>query len=92
MGHGCVSRVTCDLHYETDWSFVLKKTLACADVATTDVCFATYACVCNNGYYRITADMPEVPKNYDGVIDPAILAKFNAKISGIETALDLSLG
>lgn len=40
--------------------------MACTEVATKDPCFATQACLCDNGYYRVASNMPERPKNYAG--------------------------
>jgi len=57
----CLSSITCDVYYELDWGFRLQKDLTCDEVKVSDLCFASYACICSTGYYRVTADMPAVP-------------------------------
>lgn len=78
---GCSSRITCDVHYEQDWSYRLQKEMTCDEAVKTDVCFVSYACVCSNGYYRITADMPAVPIDYVGSANSSVLNRFRKKIS-----------
>lgn len=58
----CTFQVSCDLHYELDWNYRLRKTINCADVASIDPCFATFACICDNGYYQIASNMPAPPQ------------------------------
>ena len=57
--------VTCDLFYELDWSYRLSYTMPCEQAAEVDPCFATYACFCDNGYFRLAENMPEVPENVE---------------------------
>ena len=33
---------------------------------TVDPCFATFACLCDNGYFRVAENMPAPPSNYLG--------------------------
>ena len=56
--------VSCDLHYELDWSYKLKADLYCETADDKDPCFATYACICDNGYFRIAENMPERPADF----------------------------
>ena len=56
----CSNNVSCDLLYDTDWSFRLRTELPCADAASKNPCFATNACLCNNGYFSVSEAMPEI--------------------------------
>ena len=59
--------VICDLHYRLDWDLLLEASTDCSDPsATTDPCFATQACLCDNGYFRVATNMPEPPAVYLG--------------------------
>lgn len=57
--------VICDLHYELDWNYYLRFESTCGEVEEKDPCFATFACVCSNGYYRIADKMPARPVDLD---------------------------
>lgn len=72
----CTDKITCDLHYEKDWTYRLRKDFTCDEAEKLDICFATNACVCDNGYYKISADMPSLPKDYSGPVDADVLAAF----------------
>ena len=57
----------CDLHYRLSWDLLLEASTACSDSsATTDPCFATQACLCDNGYFRVASNMPAAPATYPG--------------------------
>ena len=55
--------ITCDMHYELDWYYRLRYEGTCGTVEADDPCFATSACVCSNGYYRLSESMPERPED-----------------------------
>ena len=55
------------------------------------MCFASYACVCSTGYYRITEDMPAVNPSLVGLsINPSVLEKFSGKSSIADGAVTSS--
>ena len=56
----CSNNVSCDLMYDTDWSYRLRVEIPCEEADKKDPCFATNACICNNGYYSVSDAMPEV--------------------------------
>ena len=67
IDHGCQEKLSCDLHYNMDWYYLARVTdLNCADVVQIDPCFGTQACICSNGYVRISEAMPEQPDDYIG--------------------------
>lgn len=55
----CQASVKCDLHYDIDWSYRLRIELICQDAYMNDPCFATSACLCSNGYFKVANDMPD---------------------------------
>lgn len=67
--------VTCDLHYELDWNYYLRFESTCGEIAAKDPCFATFACVCSNGYFRIADKMPARPADLDNGSDLADILK-----------------
>ena len=70
VGENCQEEmgVVCDLHYKLDWDYLLEVKTSCLDLSTGDVdpCFATFACICANGYYRFAENMPEPTGTYLG--------------------------
>lgn len=68
LNQGCEGSVQCDMHYELDWSFRLRADVACENATAEEVCFATTACLCSNGYYKIAETMPapQAKDEYDG--------------------------
>ena len=71
----CGDRVSCDLLYDLDWRYRLRAELSCSEAVDRDPCFATNACLCNNGYFAVSAAMPmEVPSDYSG--DSAMFKKY----------------
>lgn len=63
----CQNTLSCDLHYALDWIYLARlENINCADVLQIDPCFGTHACICNNGYFRISEAMPEKPLDYKG--------------------------
>lgn len=71
----CSSNVSCDLHYDLDWSYRLRTIMACADAVNKDPCYATNACLCSNGYFSVSDAMPETsPDEYSG--DSSIMDLF----------------
>ena len=88
------------MHYELDWSYRLNTQKSnCAEVATKDPCFATQACLCDNGYFRVASNMPARPKNYAGIkqyLEPAeakaaALAEANAALALLQTEVNKKL-
>jgi len=69
IGDNCTDTVECELYYEPAWSFVLKASLSCAEVAAKKPCFGTFACVCDNDYKSISANMPEPPAEKKAELD-----------------------
>ena len=66
----CSSNISCDLLYDTDWSYRLRFESLCQDNIERDPCFGTSACLCDNGYFRVTEQMPdEVPDSFTGNVD-----------------------
>ena len=55
------NEITCDLYYELDWSFYFtsKSTCFMLEKAKLDPCFGTFACLCDNGYFRVSENMPD---------------------------------
>ena len=47
-----------------------------------DPCFATYACFCDNGYFRLAENMPPVPEDVE--IDEETQAKLDEANSAVE--------
>ena len=71
----CGAQVSCDLLYDLDWSYRLRTELSCAEAAKKNPCFATNACLCNNGYYAVSAAMPDdVPSDFSG--DTSVLEAY----------------
>lgn len=69
MIDNCISgSVSCDMHYELDWSTRLRTELPCEEAIIADPCFATTACLCSNDYYRVSETMPAPSSitSYDG--------------------------
>ena len=63
----CTDFVTCDLHYELSYEIYLRMEFTCEELTTADPCFGTYACICNNGFTRVSKTMPEeIPETYEG--------------------------
>ena len=57
----CDQRINCLVWYELDWDYRYLVQNECSDILMgQDPCFATYACLCSNGYSRIAANMPEL--------------------------------
>ena len=50
--------VKCEMYYEPDWNYRLEANVDCATAIEDDPCFATNACVCENGYFKISKSMP----------------------------------
>ena len=63
--------MTCDMHYELDWSYRLRTNISCADAVEIDPCFATTACMCDTGYYRVAETMPKKRSGliYNGFVE-----------------------
>lgn len=55
------------MHYEVTWEYRLRVTQSCEVTASVNPCFATYACLCDNGYFSIAEVMPPMPDTYDGI-------------------------
>ena len=74
--YSCSNLVSCDLFYDTDWNYRLRVELFCADAVQRDPCFATNACLCNNGYFKVSDAMPaEIPADFTGDSDTIELYK-----------------
>jgi len=58
----------CDMHYELDWQYRLRTKVECATAHDIDPCFATTACMCDTGFFRVVETMPTKPVElvYDG--------------------------
>ena len=57
----CDQSINCLLWYEVDWDYRYQVEARCLDMANgNDPCFATQACICSNGYRRISAIMPSL--------------------------------
>ena len=57
--------VNCHAHYDLDWTARLEfNDIDCANAEADDPCFATTACICDNGYFKIAENMPERPESY----------------------------
>ena len=54
----CEKKVICDLHYANDWDYKVKSSMSCAEARRNDPCFATNACICDNGFFRVSSLMP----------------------------------
>lgn len=61
ISDNCTETVSCELYYEPTWDLYLDAAFTCAEVETKQPCFGTFACVCDNAYYRLSNDMPEAP-------------------------------
>ena len=68
---GCRGSMMCDMHYELDWSYRLRTRVTCEEAERVDPCFATTACICDNGFFRVSEKMPAKPKDlvYDGFVE-----------------------
>ena len=68
LDQGCETSISCDMHYELDWSYRLRAPITCEQASSTDPCFASVACLCDNGFFRIAETMPKVTEadEYDG--------------------------
>ena len=81
----CTSEVTCDMHYDLDWSTKLRVTKSCSSAIADDPCFGSFACICDNEYLRIAENMPTIPDSYDGyksIIDNAVIINVSASAAG----------
>ena len=55
----CDQSINCHLWYKVDWDYKYQVEARCTDMASgNDPCFATQACICSNGYERVSASMP----------------------------------
>ena len=61
----CDVRITCDMYYELDWYYRLRYAGTCTNVEEDEPCFGTFACVCDNGYFRLLESMPERPEDVE---------------------------
>ena len=52
-GQYCIDgkKITCDLHYDTDWDYRVRGQFTCDEAFAGDICFSTHACFCSNGYF-----------------------------------------
>ena len=68
VAQDCETSIQCDMHYELDWLYRLRAEVTCEQAKNEDVCFATTACLCDNGYYKIADTMPKrgAKDFYDG--------------------------
>ena len=68
LDSGCYGSMLCDMHYELDWSYRLRTKVECSEAVKTDPCFATTACMCDTGYFKVASTMPAKPEDlvYDG--------------------------
>ena len=41
--------------------------MRCDEVTIKEPCFATFACLCDNGYFSISSEMPDIPEDYEGL-------------------------
>ena len=72
----CQETLSCDLHYNLDWYYLARmEDLNCAEVVQKDPCFGSHACICTNGYFRISEAMPEKPDDYIGDAQALAVAK-----------------
>lgn len=55
----CATTVNCDLFYQPDWGFEVQASVTCSEAIAGDACFGTFACACDNGYYRVSESMPK---------------------------------
>lgn len=62
----CTGNVACDIHYNLDWSSRVHVSVPCSDPKTDDVCYGANACICDNGFFIVTAVMPATPVSYVG--------------------------
>lgn len=58
------------MYYELNWFKRLRAQIQCSQVSTLEPCFATTACLCSNGYFRVVETMPDHPDamHYDGFV------------------------
>ena len=60
---GCVDQVECDFYYELNWDNYFRTVFPCGPLKSlADPCFGSKACICDNGYFQIQADMPSRSK------------------------------
>ena len=62
----CAGNVACDIHYKADWSSRVRVSVPCSDPKTYNVCYGSEACICDNGYFKVSAAMPDTPVDYVG--------------------------
>ena len=78
----CESVITCDIHYKLDWSYLARiSDYSCSLAIENDPCFGSHACLCNNGYFRISSAMPDKPADYKGDSEILAVAEAQAKAS-----------
>ena len=73
------------MHYDLDWSHRTRVTSNCDTAIEHDPCFATFACVCDNEYFRIAENMPTMPSDYSGyrsIIANALTEEVDASAAG----------
>ena len=61
-------KVKCDFHYQPDYGMRIDSEFKCDQTLAINPCFGTFACVCDNSYFSIANQMPEViPEEYEGI-------------------------
>ena len=74
----CDQRINCLVWYELDWDYRYLVQNECSDILMgQDPCFATYACLCSNGYSRIAANMPELETEIETPESPSQVPQNN---------------
>ena len=48
---------TCHQYYSLNWDYFLVSDV-CNKVQPVDICFGTHACLCSNGFYKVSKAMP----------------------------------
>lgn len=73
---GCSDFLTCDIHYELSYEIYLRMNFTCEELTTADPCFGTYACICDNGFTKISKTMPEeIPETYEGYASDEVVVE-----------------
>ena len=84
--------VVCDLHYRLDWDYLLEAKTSCSDLSTGDIdpCFATFACICDNGYFRVASNMPDHVGTYLGSSNSQTFARYKEALKDDQIPEDKS--
>ena len=59
----CVPQINCKFWKEESWDDEYREQSFPCDYLIYDICYGLNACICDNGYWMITGNMPELEED-----------------------------